>query len=423
MIPVTERIRQSMVSLHMARALETLDQTLSRLEKGEISAIEAIDERLDGKGEPVTGERTINPDEAEVIRRVFAEFAEGRSPKAIAQRLNTEGITGPRGLLWRDTAIRGHRIRGTGLLNNELYIGRLVWNRLRYVKDPASGRRVSRLNPPEALIITDVPAIRIIDQDLWDRVKARQGEIDADPRVMAIKETRFWEQKRQIHLLTGLLRCGTCGGGFTAVGRDYVACSAARKLGTCTQRTSMRRGVLENAALQLLQTRLMQPEAVAQFIKTVGEEMNARNGNASANVATLQMERAAITRKLEGLYDAIAEGLRTAGLKGKLEELEARLAEIEAALSAPAPSPVRLHPNLSEMYRRKVAALAATLSDPEIRTPALETIRGLIEVVTVHVPPGGHQAGAGRRAVCNGGSGSGPNSKKPAGKRAEWEFG
>ncbi len=46
MIPVTERIRQSMVSLHMARALETLDQTLSRLEKGEISAIEAIDELL-----------------------------------------------------------------------------------------------------------------------------------------------------------------------------------------------------------------------------------------------------------------------------------------------------------------------------------------------------------------------------------------
>ena len=46
MIPVTERIRQSLVSLHMTRALETLGQTLSRLEKGEISAIEVIDELL-----------------------------------------------------------------------------------------------------------------------------------------------------------------------------------------------------------------------------------------------------------------------------------------------------------------------------------------------------------------------------------------
>lgn len=78
--------------------------------------------RLGSDGEPVTGERTINRVEADIIRRVFTEFADGRSPKSIAQRLNKEGIAGPRGLLWRDTAIRGHRIRGTGLLNNELYV-------------------------------------------------------------------------------------------------------------------------------------------------------------------------------------------------------------------------------------------------------------------------------------------------------------
>jgi hypothetical protein len=43
--------------------------------------------------------------------------------------------------------------RGTGILNNELYIGRLVWNRLRYVKDPETGKRVSRPNPPDQLIV------------------------------------------------------------------------------------------------------------------------------------------------------------------------------------------------------------------------------------------------------------------------------
>lgn len=46
MISVSERIRQSLLALHMARALETLDHTLSKLERGEISAIEAIDELL-----------------------------------------------------------------------------------------------------------------------------------------------------------------------------------------------------------------------------------------------------------------------------------------------------------------------------------------------------------------------------------------
>jgi len=103
--------------------------------------------RLGADGQPVTGERVINDAEADVIRRIFRSFAEGASPRAIARDLNADGIPGPRGKLWRDTAIRGHRARGTGFLNNELYIGKLVWNRLQYVKDPATGRRVSRMNP------------------------------------------------------------------------------------------------------------------------------------------------------------------------------------------------------------------------------------------------------------------------------------
>ncbi len=94
-------------------------------------------------------------------------------------------------------------------------------------------------------------------------------------------------------------------------------------------------------------------------------------------------------RKLDGLYDAIAEGLRTPGLKEKLEDLEARVATLDKALAAPAASPVRLHPNLSELYRRKVTDLATTLKDPMIRTRSLEVVRGLIERVTVRVEDGG----------------------------------
>ena len=42
---------------------------------------------------------------------------------------------------WGPSTIAGNPARGTGILNNELYIGRLVWNRLRYVKDPSTGKR------------------------------------------------------------------------------------------------------------------------------------------------------------------------------------------------------------------------------------------------------------------------------------------
>ncbi len=54
-----------------------------------------------------------------------------------------------------------------------------------------------------------------------------------------------------------------------------------------------------------------------------------------------------------------------------------------AKLSEATPSPVRLQPNLSELYRSKVSDLAQVLSDPSIRTGALEIIRGLIERVTI----------------------------------------
>ena len=61
--------------------------------------------------------------------------------------LNEEGIPGPGGRPWGDTTIRGQVDRGTGLLNNTLYIGRMEWNRCSYVKNPQTGKKVARVNP------------------------------------------------------------------------------------------------------------------------------------------------------------------------------------------------------------------------------------------------------------------------------------
>jgi hypothetical protein len=98
-------------------------------------------------GTVTTGEREINPEQAAVVERIFRDFLAGVSPKQVAKNLNREGIAGPFGGAWSPSTIYGNGKRGTGILNNELYIGRLVWNRLRYVKNPDTGKRVSRLNP------------------------------------------------------------------------------------------------------------------------------------------------------------------------------------------------------------------------------------------------------------------------------------
>lgn len=133
----------------------------------------------------------------------------------------------------------------------------------------------------------------------------------------------------------------------------------------------------------------MQPEAVAEFVRAFSAEVSARRGAETAARSLQEAERAAPMRKLDGLYDAIAEGVRPPGLKQELEAMEARMAALDEALAAPAPAPVRLHPNPSELHRRKVTALATTAAAPEIRTPALETVCGLIECVTVQLDEAG----------------------------------
>lgn len=102
-------------------------------------------------GSPDAGARCINAAEAKVVRRIHKLYAEGVSPRTIAKTLNVEGVPGPGGAAWGPSTINGNAMRSTGILNNELYLGRLVWNRLRYLKDPSTGRRRSKPNPPRRI--------------------------------------------------------------------------------------------------------------------------------------------------------------------------------------------------------------------------------------------------------------------------------
>ena len=342
-------------------------------------------------GEPVRGGRTVDEAESTIVRRIFNDFAKGASPRTIAKQLNREGVLGPRGLEWRDTAIRGHATRGTGILNNELYVGRLVWNRLRYVKDPITRKRLSRINPSEDWIVEPVPDLRIVDDALWQKVKSRQQIIAQGPTATKIRQSRFWEHRRPRHLLSGLARCGVCGGGLAPAGKDYLACSAARGRGTCSNTRSIRRPLLEGLVLEPLKSHLMQPDHVAQFITAFNEEVNRQSGNQNAERIMRERELGVVTRRLSGLIDAIADGLRTAGLKQKLEELEARKDELEDLIASSPKTPLRLHPNLADVYRHKVAKLHDAFRNPQNRDEAINSLRDLVEAVIVHPTESGFE--------------------------------
>jgi site-specific DNA recombinase len=237
----------------------------------------------------------------------------------------------------------------------------LVWNRLHYAKDPVSSRRRSRLNPPELWIVTEVPDRRIVDDALWDAVKRRQASIRESEGVTKARASRFWERRSARHLLTGLVYCGSCGGRMASVGRDYLACSAARGRGTCANRASIRRGPLEELILEGLRHNLMTGKEVEAFIAAFHAELNAKRAARTAGRAAQERELAEVRRKLDGLIDAIAEGLRAPGLQQRLDELEGRRAALERALSEQTPPPVRMHPNLTQSYREHAPQSDAVL--------------------------------------------------------------
>lgn len=213
--------------------------------------------RFTETGEPVRGDRTINEGQAAIVRRIFTDYATGKSPLAIAHALNKESVPGPSGSGWGPSTINGNWRRGTGVLNNELYIGKLVWNRLAYIKNPDTGKRVSRLNDPSEWIVKDVPELRIIDDALWERVKVRQQGLRHQPE--------FHERQRPRMLLSYLLKCGSCGGGFSKVSHLHYGCSTARNKGTCDNRLTVRQDELEGMVIAALQSRLMDPALLAEL--------------------------------------------------------------------------------------------------------------------------------------------------------------
>ncbi len=338
---------------------------------------------MDASGEPVYGGRSIDDTEAAAILSIFEAFAAGKSPRVIARELNAQRVSGPGGRPWSETTIRGHALRRTGILHNELYNGRLVWNKQRYLKDPSTGKRLARINPESEWIVRHVPELRIVKDDLWHRVQDRLASIRGSERVRKARAKKFWLNRRPKHLLTGLTFCGDCGAPTAAAGKDYLCCSAARRFGICKNHRGIRRGVLEGLILDALKQNLMHPDLVAEFVKEFHAEINRRSRDAELLLGAKRRELEETRRKLGGLIEAIADGFRAPGLQAKLDELEHRKILLEAEIdSAPAAAP-RLHPNLAEIYRKKVGSLRDALADPETRSEAIEILRGLIERIVI----------------------------------------
>ena len=336
--------------------------------------------KLNEAGERITGDLTINEEEAATIRRIFTMYANGMSPRKIAHTLNDEGIKGPQGRAWGPTTIHGNRRRGTGIINNELYIGRRVWNRLRYMKNPSTGKRVSRLNPEDQWITEEALDLRIVPDELWQRAKARQKALDK-------KGPHFSAKSRPRYFWTGKVKCGCCGSGYIKISRDHLGCTASRAKGktVCANRKAIHVNVLEEHLLAGLQHHLMQPERFAEFIEAFSGELNRLQGEARGKRTSIESKIARIESQLDKAIDAIFDGAPASRFKERMELLEAEKAQLTQDLTAMDDEPpLLLHTGMTDIYKKKVGKLADALRADREDLAAFNTVRALLDSVVLH---------------------------------------
>ena len=323
----------------------------------------------------------IDDVEAAVVVDIFRLYAAGRGLAGIALSLNARGVPCPR-------QSKGHRLRhdGVGLgwdassvrviLMNDLYRGRTIWNRSRWVRVPGTRRRRRVMRPESEWIVQDRPDLRILDEALWAEAQARRTRVRARYDATA----QFGKSRSEYgkYLLSGLLVCATCGGGMTirtsGGSRQKYGCTRRWRRGpaVCTNSMLVRRDVVEARIADLLRDKLYSPAAVARLVDIVNARLQTHMPAATAARTRTLEELRRVGQQLERLRQFILEGDSSPKVRGWLadaEREEARLrAELKQADAAAKRRPLEVQP---DRVKQHLEEMRSTLEKGGLRARQL----------------------------------------------------
>jgi site-specific DNA recombinase len=349
---------------------------------------------VNGRPEIEAVKREINEDEAKWVRQIFEWFANGNSPKSIADKLNTQGVPSTRGTTWAASAIYGDNSQGNGLLNNTMYIGRYVWNRSAWTKNPDTGRRRRVLRPQSEWVEKYLPELQIVSQELWNAVQTRQSEIKqksvALRKALNNPNTRSRTGK---FLFSGLLKCGCCDANYTVYSVSSYGCSTNINRGpsACANKLRVSRKVLEARLLEAIRDDLLSNEALDLFMQETSTMLKQAQADKPPDPQGTERKLARAERDVENLLAAIKAGVITPSTKAELERAEAECAHLTASLNKTEDMAKKLAtvlPEAAERYRSLVGQLGASLSrDVASARQALQTLLG---TVTLRPRPEGY---------------------------------
>jgi site-specific DNA recombinase len=148
------------------------------------------------------GVKKPNDDQAKIVVRMFRETASRKSPRNIALDLSRDKILSPSGGDWTFQTVNK-------ILQNEIYIGLYVRNRVRRIRNYNTGKRDAHRASTDDLMTADFPHLRIIEQDLWDAAQAVRRE--RANKTFGNRQIERATVARKSHPFAGLFCCSECG--------------------------------------------------------------------------------------------------------------------------------------------------------------------------------------------------------------------
>lgn len=240
------------------------------------------------------GERIVHAKRAEIVREIFARFAGGEMLRSIANDLNARGIPSP-GADWKRAAATSFwRVSALHeMMHNEIYIGRVIWNRSRWIRSASDSKKRRNVeNPRSEWIIHERPDLAIVDEVTWARVQGRLAE-----RAELFRPGRGG---RATYLLSGLMRCAVCGSAFVICAHRPVryGCSTHRHAGTvaCDNRLMLASAVAEDAVVSIVKDRLLSPEAVGHAVRVMREMAKAEAISPAPELTRIDQQIAELER-------------------------------------------------------------------------------------------------------------------------------
>jgi hypothetical protein len=228
------------------------------------------------------------------------------------------------------------------MLRNQRYRGVHVWNRTEKVRNPETGRKVSKDRPGTDWMYVEVPEWRIVSEELWNEAHGRIVEVSrrfGAKRLGGLHRT----QRSRSYLFSGLLVCGCCGSRIVIISgqgkRGYVryGCPSHRYRGVCSNALTIRQDRLEKQLVSALEERILDQKHLDYVLQRFHEQLQKRLAEMQQHATgldDLRRQRKELQAKADRLADAIAEAGHSPVMLSKLASLEARIADLDRQMDA-----------------------------------------------------------------------------------------